>query len=810
MRTPAMSRRPALYTVLVLTIGLAPAVASAGEGERVLARGQVNLPNTLGEPVEVRKVVTPEGRIELRSSSTELGSWDDFEALRQKERATLEARYGNLTPGLHATFDALEAGEELRVDLVLLRPAVRHLDKYEYGAEELRSHSRALLNQRPVLDRDVLLRQYGLAEEALSPLGEYDDGTLRVRVDRRTLVRLMRDPAIAAIEPVMDDEPTTYAYSSYNESAFHVWSTLPYGVDGSGVHAGTFESHVHPDNTSCMGVDPANVDLDAGASRVDHSNITFKAMWNSARGIDAYHRNSWNYETTSSQAWIVANDVQSLSQSTTYYSGTTTTNRSRVMDDFSYRAPFTMFSNPTANGGHSMVAHWPHYNGLSVGNVRHLEERFFVIESCTQTTNPAPIYGSAISGSAGDREMPNVVTPGIHPFPSTARATDDCLPDFNLWCGTSISAPVTNGIVADVISADARMVDSTEAVKAAILVTARNVDGGYWNASEDGRDGAGTISGTDAVWFARNHTSVSPGGQAVHGMAKGSLDDTDKGDVFTFDIRTPFVKPVGKHLRVALVWTSNPSLTSAVNELSDLDLIVKNKSTGVVLGTSASFDDNVEIIEIDADALSTNTLYTVELNVTDTRIPTSATASFFYYALAWTWVQDIYAEIPERGGYALGVSGSSCTTGTTKTLLDNSARQYCRELGNGSYHLHYDVDGPKGGVHSWWNGSSWSTSGNSNVCYIENLSCQTQNVPYYPEPAPVYRIGVNWPSYCTTNTTLNNSAAAYCQEAGYDTYATYGLDGPMGGVYSWWNGSSWSTTGNSNVCYIRSLVCRNF
>ncbi len=80
----------------------------------------------------------------------------------------------------------------------------------------------------------------------------------------------------------------------------------------------------------------------------------------------------------------------------------------------------------------------------------------------------------------------------------------------------------------------------------------------------------------------------------------------------------------------------------------------------------------------------------------------------------------------------------------------------------------------------------------------------------YPTPTPVYQIGFRdyYPSSALYSS-FNSSGRQFCKENFGDTYLSYGIHnaGYSGGVYSWWNGSSWSTTGNNWVFFMEDLRC---
>jgi Subtilase family len=340
------------------------------------------------------------------------------------------------------------------------------------------------------------------------------------------------------------------------------------------------------------------------------------------------------------------------------------------MDEWAYRYPYPVFCNPTANAGSAYEVNWQCYNALSVGNVRHTELRGYEIPvdvssdmcdwqlSCTQTRNPPydpaiyggpqirgpltdPIRGTVYTGYSGDREMPYIVAPGITPASNGDPMTDQnptCVDPAQ--CGTSLSAPTLNGIVACVLSSDSRMVNRPQAVWAVLLATAENVDGAEWNSNVDGRDGAGVVSGSSAVNFARNHSEPGPLAAAVpYAVSTANVDRSNpNGSTAKYNILIPNPKPAGKHLRVVLTWTSVPSRNPDDNYLSDMDLSVPyNGGTSV----SASYNGNVEIVDIAAANLTAGATYQSVITLWSSRFPPSGgISSSLKYAIAWNWVKD--------------------------------------------------------------------------------------------------------------------------------------------------------------------------
>lgn len=602
----------------------------------------MEFPNALsGKILKVHKAIDPEtGRVKLVSNFPEVASVDDLLNLENSESAIRRREDGALYAGLAEKIRNADYEIKVRVAILLKTRQVAPLDKTRHAIEALISNSQAMLAADPNTNPSVVLARHGLF-----PILE-QRGAAIVIVDagKSKLLSLMRDPDIAAVWEDVEGGTLAASLSTVSSSGYNP-GPVPSGA-GSGVKAATFEYGLTSSFLSCLGVNPSSYDT-FGYAGMDiqkrHSQATFSVLYASAPGASLYHRDSRTFNSTNDVNYIVNNGIQTLSMS--YWKGTSMTSPYRAtysefltMDGMAYTYPYPVFANPSGNSGYNYEVNWQSYNAISVGNVRHTDNSTYEMADCTQTKNPPPRYGSCISGEgsncAGDREMPHIVAPGI---PYTGSTFDNGCTEGSgtLTCGTSLSAPVANGMAADVIAADSRMASWPEKVRAAIILTAQNVESGDWATSGDERDGAGTISGSEAVAFASGHTTVSPGNSAcVSGMGATSFYSSDFGSNKRFYYQVPNPKPSGKHLRVVLTWDSNPNVSNGTNDLSDLDLVVQNNNGSQ---SSASWDSNVEIVDVAAASLTAGNTYYIDISPYANRIPSGA---YFYYALGWTWVKD--------------------------------------------------------------------------------------------------------------------------------------------------------------------------
>ncbi len=526
-----------------------------------------------------------------------------------------------------------------------------------------------------------------------------DSASFDCRISKGQIELLRFDKSIDDIAYKSLEIPVTaYAWSTLATSAYNPSSGVPLMYRGQGINAATFESGLgnnrlgndgkwYPfgDLVHCLGLNQADVyNIQPIWADWAHSQQTFKCLWQTAPYANLFHRGSGSYIYSGDESFISNNAIQSVSMSyarasgpgncpTRKYPTVFPTENARGseasrMDEWAFRYPYPIFSNPAANSGKAYEVNWQCYNALSVGNVRHTDLNHYEIPadvsqdmcdwqlSCTQARNPPAIYGGpdlrapltdpnqgvVYAGWSGDREMPYLVAPGYSPS-STGQDLFDQSPACvdGALCGTSFSAPTLNGIVACVLSADSRMRNRPHAVWATLLATAENVDGDYWSTHVDGNDGAGVVSGSSAVNLAQNHSEPGPNAAAVaYAVSTAGIDQYQaNGSTAKYNILIPNPKPAGKHLRVVLAWTSIPTRTPVVdNYLSDLDLSVSSNGGWKY---SMSNNANIEMVDIPASDVSAGGTYQAIASLWANRFPPSgAISSALKYAIAWTWVKD--------------------------------------------------------------------------------------------------------------------------------------------------------------------------
>jgi hypothetical protein len=594
-----------------------------------------------GTVLKVEKVLNEStGKIELRKNGGIPLSMSELLNLENQEFQSKRARLKSLSEELYWRIPEMDASEKIKVVIHAKYPPIYYPDKTTHSPAECFQSSQSAAALAPIASMKTLATRHGL-----NLIDEPDQGKAACEVTKAQLEALKNDADVGVVEAFHTEKSQSTEFYSLASSAYNPGS-VPSG-SGSGVRAATFEFGLSQSFLNCISASPAEWDSYTTSDQLDirHSEAVFLTLARAAPSASLYHRKSLVYDGTNDINYLVSKSIQTVSISRTRGSDApfhSTYSEFLVMDDFAFRAPFPVFVNLSGNNGYQYEVNWQGYNSLSVGNVRHTNNSAYEMADCTHAKNPPPIYGSCISGSgencAGDREMPHLIVPGI-PNSGSDFSTNCFDGSGSLACGTSWSAAIANGMAADVIGANYRMVGWPEKVRATLILTGQNVDGGNWASGTDGRDGTGVISGSEAVLFAQNHTSVLPGNSAAEkGMSANSMYANDFSSNKRFYFSVPNPKPTGKHLRVVLTWDSNPIVGGSTNALSDLDLVVQ--TNGSTRG-SYSWDNNVEVVDVAADSLTAGISYYIDVVPATNRIPASGSrTNFFYYAVAWTWVKD--------------------------------------------------------------------------------------------------------------------------------------------------------------------------
>ena len=609
---------------------------------KVLTDNEYFFPN-LNKKIKVEKVLDEKtGKIKFSSNSAEIRSSQDLEDLKKKEDYLVRKKYGCLDRGLRRKYDKLK--KKVKVRVVLKRPKVKYLDKTKHSENDLKTQSFEILNMEPYVSTDYLIKQ-----KKIKSVSKKDKFFIETEMSKEELSNVMFDDNVACVEEVVEEDicmdrnfyelsrsaanPYPIALNPANPNEY---------TEGNGIVAATFETGLWEPHVFGRNLNPyvpgasiniANTDIDySGISHpnYEHTQYCFSCLYYAAPKADLVHVKSTHFESAHSQNAIVSKGIQTASLS---YTNSNDPNlyEHLIMDGFAYQWPYTLFCNPTGNDFNREVC-WGNYNSISVGNVQHFDLVGFRHLPAHYTAWTSWINPPARYSSQRDREFPHLLAPGFHSDRAGDYWNDLVLPKHKWGCGTSYSAPTASGMAACVMSADWRMKSWPEKVRVALMLTAENIHGGYWNTYSDGQDGNGVISGNAACKFAINHSSTPPGAMGViDGMYAASWQNTDFSDK-DFAIKIPSRKPNNHHLRIVLTWDSNPDLNGSINHLSDLDL---NFDSGRYL--SNSWDSNVEVIDVPMNEVAAGSTYNVSIDPVFLR---TGSMTYFYYAIGWTWVKD--------------------------------------------------------------------------------------------------------------------------------------------------------------------------
>ncbi|HXG66861.1 MAG TPA: S8 family serine peptidase [Blastocatellia bacterium] len=520
----------------------------------------------------------------------------DLKGLRQAEEQAHAARYGKLDPFLHDRVRAMRGADKVKVafwlrtqeDLDAQDPRTGETDLTEQEVEDL------------IARRTEQLRK--ATADAVRPLRSYL-GSKRLQVDAVSLLA----PVVYATVPVKTlstlagraDVQRIYFADNNNEDymnvaaptlrADSVWST--YGITGDGVKVAIVEDSRVDFNNTCLVENlgtrvpgDSNVDSHATATAgmVASNHATIRGI---APGAGIYSANGTTYADANMSAALDAGALNAHILNNSWGPGCPdgSLNVDSRHADYIVRYRWDTVVAAAGNSGGIMGCEFvggvaAGYNVIAVGSFKDrgtVSRDDDVISAFSSFKDPTSPHG--------DREKPEVVAPG-EAITSTLKA------DPSFFCptgfagsgnGTSYSSPMVAGVAALMMSAQPALKVYPEAVKALILAGAtHNLEG---SARLSDKDGAG---GVDAL---TSFVSAGFGNYQWMAVYPSSFDSSG------YITINPGYMRAGKRLKVALVWSSNPSRTYSTDPLqADLDLNVLGAGFSY---WSSSWDNSYEVVD---------------------------------------------------------------------------------------------------------------------------------------------------------------------------------------------------------------------
>lgn len=633
-----------MKVVQLVLVLLALTVTAVASPQQAAARVMALPLSRPGETLVVRKLVDrPAGLCELVSDDGSIRGYGDMHAALDRERGMLRRRFGCMDVALQRRYLHMAEHETTDVFVYPRVDAVRYPSRFTATPAQMATYAQGLGDLGRRARAGAIAARHGIPFGCIGP-----DGGIQCRVDCAGLRRLAFDPDVASVSCRSEPMPLALVmpFSHLAEAALNP-GAHPADPAGDGVRIGIVESE--------------------GEHR---DQVTMCAI-NAAPNASLFLKDARYYFTMGTDTWLGNNLIEVASLSLTRDPSEVDADNVEfmLMDDYAYRWPCPLFTTPAGNAGTGAEVQWQSYSAVSVGSVRHWQEQAYVFDNFTSTRNPEPrmsaCIGAVTSGCPGDRELPELLAPGSHPYEEPETDNPACRwqnpavtffcgdPDAQQQCGavpgatwpahkgTSYSAPTANGAAARVISANPTLLaHKPDATKMVLLLTAHNVDAGYWDPAVDGRDGAGVVSVHDAVEYAVHCTDLT--GQITPAAAESGFytaqADSGMSDR-AFSVLVPDTTAPARHLRIALVWTTNPDFTRSENVLSDLDIGGLTDDRDSVYG-SYSLEASVEMFDVPREHLTPGRPYDFTVYARDIRIPDSSRTDFFYYTVGWTWVRD--------------------------------------------------------------------------------------------------------------------------------------------------------------------------
>ncbi len=636
------TRRVGAAALAVIGLSVLPAV-SAPKAPRSMSpcstkAGLMRFP-ALGKSHRIRKVFDPAKNMwKVCSEDTSLDAQGLVE-LERAERKAHHAKHGAMTPQFAAKIKGWKSARPLELEVTLRHRDTPPLDRTKHPVDTMKAAAKRRVEMLKAQMADVPARAEALALRHGLDVESVDGFTVRCKAEKTSkgLITLAKDPGVGSVEEYLEPMSLYTPYSSIAQSTYNPTMVSKGSPD---IHIATFEDGISDGYLQCLGLWPRPSGVEGGSQWNEHDQNCWQFMVTTAPSCAHYHcEGNENgvvlYQVM--QDWFVDNEIHVASKSKAA-SSDPLNGQQRAVDRLTYQWPYTIFCNPANNYDASTTVNWGAYNGLSVGNVQHYQEATYRMNGCSNGGNPPTRYGPN-----HDREMPYVVVPGTAPYPSEPLGHACAVDEW--YCGTSISAPVLNGICGILrglygngYAGSQRYGHSwPELVRAVVVLTAQNVDGGDWDVYEDGWDGTGAVSGAGAESFFDDgyiYWGV-PGGnaQSTGGACIGTFYPADT-DVQTVNVAMPATFPSGRHFRAVMLWNSNASIEEVRNDLTDVDIWTV---TDDWFKFSYSDNSSIEVLDVYQDELTPGGTYPVSFQQTKVRIPSG---EFSYYALAWGWVRD--------------------------------------------------------------------------------------------------------------------------------------------------------------------------
>lgn len=617
---------------------------------------------------------------------------------------------------------------------------------YQYEVEE---YEREIKNSY-ILAWNDLFSRHGISLWAFIEK-EPSSLTTQAQLSPKEIRKLSKDESLARISLADTNSPVPTSFELINWARLSPYSTPGQSGDavpaanavpanqtlwgqtwgstwrGNGIRIATAETGIPQSMANGFGIPLGNVVINNSVAN-RHSQVTFTTMARAATAATRYHFLGSNFSVPSGN--LQSNQVRIFSSSFFNQPGrggniATFADFIGIVNAGNWATPLLTVG-PADNCGetatcdailtnHSSLVGWSAWAPLVVGNVQpngRMANLWHVggTGRCSSSENwPSP-FGNPLA----DYELPNMVAHGWAGGALQNPTTwDDWIHDPLMTaapgegCGTSLSAPLTVGTVASLMTNWPEFTIYPELGKAAAMLNAVNAWGQdqytTWNPNDmvpcggstcmniiDGVDGTGALDALQAgewvntVRTVRSWPSGHPSddnvaresGAAFFRMRKG-LAGGFSGDLFnadnpyTFQIRVP-ASLNGRHLRCLLVW--QPRVNGGAITVDDFDLEITNNLGQVQRvpndAQGLTWDSNVEVIDWWPTAAQLGT--TLNLVKRNTA-PNMATGNTIRAVVAWAWVRDRVQPLAQDIGNP-ALAGTVDELNGTYTVRGNGTR----------------------------------------------------------------------------------------------------------------------------------------